>query len=173
MTISATGNDWRGRAGFTLIELSIAVFIIAIITAVCIPSFVRSYNAAILNETVRAFSTTCQYARIEAVTRQRKATLYIDLERQMFWVSQSAASEEGPAEGQTLKAYEVSRRVALVSAERADEPAKQEKQVHADFYPNGTCDSVTVVFRGAEAGRALAATVDPITARAVAYPVKL
>ena len=32
------------RTGFTLIEVSIAVFILAILVAVSAPAFVRSYN---------------------------------------------------------------------------------------------------------------------------------
>jgi prepilin-type N-terminal cleavage/methylation domain-containing protein len=155
MTTSATGNERPARAAFTLIELSIAIFIIALMMAITVPAFVRSYNTAVLNETVRSFATSCQYARIEAVTRQHNVTLHIDIDRQMFWISQPASTDEP------------------VSAERTDQPARQERQVQVDFYPNGTCDPVTVVFRGSEAKSGLAATVDPITARTVNYPVRL
>jgi prepilin-type N-terminal cleavage/methylation domain-containing protein len=173
MTTSATGNERPARAAFTLIELSIAIFIIALMMAITVPAFVRSYNTAVLNETVRSFATSCQYARIEAVTRQHNVTLHIDIDRQMFWISQPASTDEPGGEGQTLKTFEMSPRVALVSAERTDQPARQERQVQVDFYPNGTCDPVTVVFRGSEAKSGLAATVDPITARTVNYPVRL
>jgi prepilin-type N-terminal cleavage/methylation domain-containing protein len=168
-----TGNDRQRIVGFTLIELSIAVFIVAMIMAVAAPSFVRSYNSAVLNETARAFGTTCLFARIEAVTRQKVAKLHIDLERQMFWVAQNLPTEEGGAEGQTTKVYQVPQRVALVSAELVDGPPKQEKQVEVTFYPNGTCDAVTVVFRGGDERQGLALNIDPLTAQATTYPVKL
>jgi hypothetical protein len=45
--------------------------------------------------------------------------------------------------------------------------------VMAMFYPNGTCDTFTVTFRGAEKGSGLAIVVDPVTSRAVPWPVKL
>jgi type II secretion system protein H len=168
-TTLATGSDAR-RAGFTLIELSIAVFIMALLLALSAPAFVRSYNSALLSETARSFSTTCQLARVQAITQQQNATLHIDLERQVFWVTQPLKNEDGETTEQTLKVFQLSQRVSVVSAERADS-AKQEKLVDVVFYPNGTCDPVTVVFRGVDPG-ALAAMVDPITCQAALYPVK-
>jgi hypothetical protein len=99
--------------------------------------------------------------------------VHIDIDRQMFWVEQVLPTEDGGTEGQTTKVHEVPRRVALVSAELVDGPAKQEKQVEVMFYPNGTCDAVTVVFRGGDERQGLALTVDPLTARGTTYPVKL
>ena len=168
-TILATGSDAR-RAGFTLIELSIAVFIMALLLAISAPSFVRSYNTALLNETARTFTTTCLLARVQAIVQQHNATLHIDLERQVFWVTQPVKNEDGESSEQTLKVCQLSKKVTLVSAERADE-AKQGKIIDVVFYPNGTCDPVTVVFRGSERG-ALAASLDPITCQAVPYAVK-
>ena len=172
-TTSVTGSDrMQRRHAFTLIELSIAVFIMAMIVAVAMPQFVRSYNSQLLNETARTFATTCQLARVEAVTRQMRATLHIDLERQMFWATQPVKTEDGTTgEDQTLKVYQLDKRVVLVSAERDDGAPGQAKLVDVAFYPNGTCDSVTVVFRGGERG-GLAATLDPITCQAVPYAVK-
>ena len=45
-------------------------------------------------------------------------------------------------------------------------------QAEVAFYPNGTCDGVTVVFAGSEKGQALAVTVDAVTARATVSAVK-
>ena len=180
-TTSAIGSEAAtrhgraaARSGFTLIELSIALFIIAMMVALAIPKFVRSYNSWLVTETARAFTITCQYARIQAVTRQQPAVLHIDLERQIFWVTQSVPNEDGAAEEQTLKAHELSNRVIIASVEQPDLSQKEgEKLVNVAFYPNGTCDAVTVIFRGVEKGSAVAATVDPITTRATTYVIKL
>jgi len=156
------------RHAFSLIELSIAVFIIAIIIAVALPSFVRSYNQAVLNETARTFATTCLLGRVQAVTQQKPATLHIDLEHQMFWLTQTS----GTGEEQTLKTYQIDKRVQLASGELVDGSAKSGgKLAEILFYPNGTCDSITVVFRSGERG-GVAATLDPITCQANPYPVK-
>src|SRR2546427_363463 len=129
-TTFAISSEARRRAGFTLIELSIVVFIMATVLAICIPSFVRSYNSTILRETAQTFATTCQYARIQAVTQQKAAVLHIDLDRQMFWVTQAGRSAESDAtEEQTLKTHEISKRVWLFSAERLDDTVAQGREV--------------------------------------------
>jgi prepilin-type N-terminal cleavage/methylation domain-containing protein len=160
------------RNGFTLIELSIAVFIMAMIVAVAVPQFVRSYNNQLLSETARTFATTCQLARVQAVIQQTKATLHIDLDRQMFWVTQPLKTEDGSTgEDQTLKVFELPKRVMIASAARVDGAQPHDKLVDVTFYPNGTCDSVMVLFRGGERG-GLLATLDPITCQAIPYAVK-
>jgi type II secretion system protein H len=173
-TISAITSRRTRRAGFTLIELSIVVFIMAIVLAICIPSFVRSYNGAVLSETARTFATTCQFARIQAVTQQKPAMLHIDLDRQMFWVTQAGRTEDSVSEGeQTLKTHELSKRVWLFFAERLDDTEHDQREVPVTFYPNGTCDPVTIVLRGVEKGSAVQVTIDPVTTRAQFDAVKM
>lgn len=167
-TTSATGSR---RAAFTLIELSIATFILAVVMAFSAPAFVRSYNAAVLNEAARTFATTCQYARIQAVSHQQPATLHVDLDRQAFWMTQSLKGEDGDRTDQTLKSHALPPRVVLASAERSDQPARGEKSIEATFYPNGTCDPVTVVFRGTER-TGVAAWLDPVTCKVTMTSVK-
>ncbi|MCG3149252.1 MAG: hypothetical protein PCFJNLEI_02712 [Verrucomicrobiae bacterium] len=152
------------RNGFSLIEVSIAIFILAMLIAVSVPTFVRSFNDMTLRETARGFATTCQLARIEAVQHQTNVVLHIDLDQQRFWLAR-----EG--EETLIKNWEVSRRVTLVAAELAGNPSREERSIGVNFYPNGTCDSATIVIRGAEK-HGLAATIDPITCKAIAYPVK-
>jgi type II secretion system protein H len=168
MTTSAIGSKRADvRDSFTLIELSIVVFIMAVVLAICIPTFVRSYNGAVLRETAQAFATTCQFARIQAVTQQKPATLHVDLSRQLFWVSQPGHSEESTIdEDQTLKTYEISKRVWLFSAERLDDVGRPPNEVQVAFYPNGTCDPVSIVLRGVEKGDAIQVTIDPVTTQA-------
>lgn len=173
-TTLATGSSPRARrAGFTLIELSIAVFIMATLMAVSAPYFVRSYNTSLLNATGRSFATTCQYARLQAALRQRNTTLHVDLDRQMFWISQKPEAGADDVQGHVLKSVEISKRIALISAQRPDEPPQQRGQIETTFYPNGTCDSITVVFSGAEKGIGLAVILDPVTSRANLFAVKL
>ena len=151
------------RAGFSLIEVSIAIFILAMVIAVSVPAFVRSYNDMLLRETARTFATTCQYGRIEAVQRQTNTVLHVSLDQQRFWLAGGGET--------VLKNCELTRRVSIVAAELTDDPGKGAREIEIAFYPNGTCDSASVVFRGTDKAT-LAATVDPITCKAVAYPVK-
>ena len=167
-TTSATGSS-----AFTLIELSIVIFIMAMLIALSAPALVRSFNSAALGEAARAFATTCQLARLQAVTRQANAVLHVDTDRQTFWLTQTLATADEPGSDLTLKTYRLSPRVTLVSAERVDGPTTRtsEKYAEAQFYPNGTCDALTVVFRGNERN-ALAENLDPVTCKATAVVLK-
>ena len=93
-TTSATGSKpkWKcAGAGFTLIELSIAVFIIAIIMAVSVPNFIRSYNSSLLNETGLTVVTACEFARLNAVLHQQNVLFHVDIDRQVIWLTQGGA----------------------------------------------------------------------------------
>ena len=175
MTTSATGNR-SGRAGFSLIELSIVLFILAIVMAVSVPSFIRSYNAATLNATGRTVITSCQFAKLNAVLRQQKVAFYIDLDKRTISLTQFAgtnAPDDSESSTMVLKTIELSPRVGVASAQIGDQPAQQKGQVEATFYPNGTCDAFTVTFYGAEKGSGLAIMVDPVTCRGMPWVVKL
>jgi prepilin-type N-terminal cleavage/methylation domain-containing protein len=176
-TTSAIGSDASRRGnGFTLIELSIAVFIIAIILAISMPSFIRSYNAELLNATGRSIATSCEFARLNAVLHQRNVAYYIDLDKQTIWLMQFAAPsgvEGAEAESQILKTLEISPRISLLSAQVGDQMAEQKGQVEATFYPNGTCDAFVVTLHGVERGSGLEIMVDPVTCRSTLWPVKL
>jgi prepilin-type N-terminal cleavage/methylation domain-containing protein len=189
-TTLAIGCRTRRQDAFTLIEVSIVVFILAIIMAASMPYLVRTYNNALLNDVVRSFSTTCQFARIKAVTQQRPVVMHMDLKRQMFWITQEPGP---PVEGAefnaddtgTLKVYELPKRVAMVAAElmegapvptteneRRGSTSTLEQGIEFTFYPNGTCDGAKVLFRGAEPKDFLSVVVDPVTTRANVYTVK-
>jgi prepilin-type N-terminal cleavage/methylation domain-containing protein len=176
-TTLATGSNGRlRRAGFTIIELSIAVFIIAIIIAVTLPSFSRSYNEAVLNATGRTVATSCEFAKLNAILHQRKVAFYIDMDRQTIWLMQFAtpASGDDPEpQAQILKTVEISSRINLLSAQLGDQPPQQKGQVEATFYPNGTCDAFAVTLRGAEKRNGLEIMVDPVTCRGMLWPLKL
>ncbi len=176
-TTSAIGSDTgRRRDGFTLIELSIAVFIIAIIVAISLPSFFRSYNAELLNAMGRSIATGCEFAKLSAVLHQRNVAFYIDMDKQTIWLMQFATpsgADGAEAESQILKTIEISPRINLLSAQAGDQPAQQKGQVEATFYPNGTCDALVVTLRGVEKGSGLEIVVDPVTCRSMLWPVKL
>jgi prepilin-type N-terminal cleavage/methylation domain-containing protein len=173
----ATGNDGRsGNRGFTLIELSIAVFIIAIIIAVTVPSFVRSYNAEVLNAMGRTVVTSCEFAKLNAVLHQQKVGYFIDMDRQTIWLMQATtndAAQEPSSGSQLLKSIPMPSRIGLSSAQLGELLPENKGMVQATFYPNGTCDAFAVTLRGVEKGSGLEVIVDPVTCRGMLWPVKL
>ncbi|MBM3860180.1 MAG: prepilin-type N-terminal cleavage/methylation domain-containing protein [Verrucomicrobia bacterium] len=169
-TILATGNK-RSQvpAGFTLIELSLVVMILALVMALAAPSFVRSFRSALLGESARNFATTCQLARLQAVSQQINSTLHLDLEQQVYWLSQLSTNLTGDTpEPMTIKWVELDPRVRIASATLADGTTGSGagQIVEINFYPNGTCDGGEVIFRSHDESDAITMLLDPITARA-------
>jgi prepilin-type N-terminal cleavage/methylation domain-containing protein len=175
--ILATGNDTRPRTnGFTLIELSIAVFIIAIIIAVVAPNFVRSYNSSVLNATGRMIATSCEFAKLNAVLHRQPVGYWIDMDRQTIWLMQNTTkgAEDGSAnEAQVLKSIPIPSRIWLSSAQLGELMPESKGRIEATFYPNGTCDAFAVTLHGVEKGSGLEVIVDPVTCRGMLWPVKL
>jgi prepilin-type N-terminal cleavage/methylation domain-containing protein len=175
--ILATGNDPRPReSAFTLIELSIAVFIIAIIIAVTIPSFVRSYNAEVLNAAGRRIATSCEFAKLNAVLHQQKVGYYIDMDRQTIWLMQATTNDTddgSSANSGVLKSIPMPSRIGLSSAQLGELMPQGRGMVEATFYPNGTCDAFAVTLHGVEKGNGLEIVVDPVTCRGMLWPIKL
>ena len=120
--------------------------------------------------------TSCQFAKLNAVLRQKNVAFYIDLDKRMIWLTQFAgtnATDDSESSSVVLKTIEIAPRVGVSSVQIGDQPAEQKGQVEATFYPNGTCDPFTVTFQGAEKGSGLAIMVDPVTCRGVPWVVKL
>ena len=105
------------------------MFIIAIIIAVTVPSFVRSYNAEVLNATGRTIATSCEFAKLNAVLHQQKVAFYIDMDKQTIWLMQFATPANrrrrvggaNPARQSTI-----SPRIGLLSAQLGDQPVATE-----------------------------------------------
>ena len=171
-TTSATGNDRRARAGFTLLELSIVITILAVVLALAAPSFLRTYREMLLTDAGRTFATSCQLARLNAVVQQRNVTLLLDLSRQSYTFTQSRTNGVESAEPVTLKTVTMNPRIILLSVTLADDlsGARADAGQHTaaiNFYPNGTCDGATVAFRGRENKVVMTMALDAVSARAL------
>lgn len=174
----ATGNEAgrlrRSRGAFTLIELSVVVFIMMIVTALSLPAFARAYRSSLLNSAGRSLATMSQLARLEAVLNQQVVTLHIDVGENKFWVARQDTSEEARDDFVVVKLIRVEPPVAIISAVVADDERETTQgTVDVRFFPNGTCEMATVMIRGAERGDGIELVLDPITTKATVTAVKL
>lgn len=150
--------------GFTLVELTIVMFVLGTIMAVVSPYFVHYYHQARVDAAARELGTATQLARLQAVTRQQTVWLEFDLDRQMYWISradpQTAMSDE-----QLLAVFELPGTVRLAAVQTAEGLPRDAGRVAARFFPNGTCDEFWATLRGTRSPRIITVWLDPVTAR--------
>ena len=92
-------------AGFTLLELSLVLLIMAIVLSFAIPRF-RDSSTLELSTHVRRLATTFRFLRNEAVLNGRVYRLNYDLNKQSYWITVEAGAT--PGEGGALGNTETS-----------------------------------------------------------------
>lgn len=75
----------KSRA-FTLIELTLSVLMLAILTAVGIPSFKALYSKSESQKVAAEFINTLRYAQQRAIIERVPIRLVIDVKEQKYWV---------------------------------------------------------------------------------------
>ncbi len=166
--MSRTGSS----RGFTLVELTIVIFIMATMMAVAVPYFLQYYRESKLSSAAREFVTATQLARLQAATRQRPAKMQFDLDRQSYWISQATGSDSNLTENSLVESFVLPLNIRIATVQVGEDRVADAGEVSARFYPNGTCDGFTVVLRGQDKKAGTAIWVDPVTARATPYAVK-
>lgn len=79
------------RTGFTLIELLLVIIIITVVTAVSVPSFVKSMHGNRRRTAARTVVAAGRYARSMAVLHQRPIGITFDLDASTLLISEFKA----------------------------------------------------------------------------------
>jgi prepilin-type N-terminal cleavage/methylation domain-containing protein len=154
-----------GESGFTLIELSIVLLIVAILARFAVPQL-RSLSSAELTAATRRISNATRYLYEEAALRGTVYSLNLDLDRQQYWVAKLDPETGELVEDTDLLAQRVSLppdvRIADVVVPGAGKRAQGTATTR--FYPEGYADR-GIIHLMDDAGRATTVRIDPIRGR--------
>ncbi len=156
------------RSGFTLIEVLLVIAIMAIVTAVTMPTFVSSIRGNRLRTAARMVTMAGRYARSMAVLRQEEVVLEFNLSAGTFAVHPLAASMVSnrvvSAAGDPDSITRKLERVRLLSVELTEGSAPEiaEGTCIVTYRSNGLCTPYRVVIRD-EQGAAVAIEVDALS----------
>ncbi len=141
-----------GRAGFTLIEVTLVLLILSIVLALTIPRL-RSKSGMELSAQARRLSNTFKYLRSEAILDGRAYQLRYDLNADRYWATslsggsgQAVASAKGGAAlGLLAQPFTLPSPIAFSDIILPQSVGKiQDGQAVTNFYPDGSVD-LTVI----------------------------
>ncbi len=76
----------RRQAGFTLLELVVVLFILALATALIAPGFKRSFGQLALKAATRDIAALCRFARTQAISHQGVLEVVLDRGTNTYWL---------------------------------------------------------------------------------------
>ena len=74
------------KSGFTLLELTVVLFILALATALIAPGFRRSFGQLPLRAATRDIAALCRYARTQAITHHGVLEVVLDRRTNTYWL---------------------------------------------------------------------------------------
>jgi type II secretion system protein H len=143
----------RARArGFTLLEIMVAVTILAIMMAVTLPSMKAMNEKNKLRSTARQITALMKYARTEAVFGERTTEVFLNLDKREFWLdlrepepekgdSSWSSKNKQPKERNIEQKRDLDSSIWFEETQAYDEniiEGGKDKLIAVDFYPDGS-----------------------------------
>jgi len=136
------------QGGFTLLELVIVLFILGLMTALAMPTFVNFYRKSEEQQTTSRLVQLLRFAQQQAIFKRQVRTVGIDFDTHSYYL------KEDPRPGDY--SYEIRRRHQTplpkgFEFERIEYPEREEEEntdeAFVNFFPNGTADRVKLTIR--------------------------
>ncbi|HEY5892734.1 MAG TPA: type II secretion system protein [Chthoniobacterales bacterium] len=153
MTILGTGKRAVER-GFTLLEVTLALFIVLLVLAVALPFAGGLNREASLREPSDELKTLALTARRLAITNQKTYELILDRDRYLLRALPAGPGDADERDGrrtrvsenEILQRYEMPRDVTYGVKRWDENDFNKETDLHWRFMPTGISEPITVRF---------------------------
>jgi len=135
---------------FTLIEIMIVVAILGIVMAISLPSINQVRKHAPMVQTVKALREVCSHARARAIFSGRTTQVVFRPYDRTFAISgggSGGVSKRSKGSGTSGTFHD---RLIVEMLDINLMEFKDQELAIVNFYPNGTCDELTIVLRSDE-----------------------
>ena len=157
----------RHNKGYTLIELTLVVFLVGVMLAISIPNFRHSLLTDGLKSVTRKIIGLVKGVRNEAIREQKTYLFNIDLELNRLWI-ESADMNEEEKELAKAKAFELPQDVSIMDVWRKGKGKKMDGEIAIPFNKKGYTEQ-TLLHLGAEDGREFTLSLSPFLGSIKSY----
>ena|SRR5215813_5546136 len=176
MTVAGP-HGWSGlrpaqrseQSGFTLLELAIVIFIMALMFTVAMP-YMGAYRKAKLKSEARRLAGRASFLFEEAAAQKVLLRLVFDLDRQAYGVLRldpmTPAPEFIPDNGTGGKPVQLPDSVSIRDVTVADLGSFTEGRIGCQFYPSGYVDA-TLIHLVDLSGHVMSLAINPATGRVI------
>lgn len=150
----APGARERGSAGFTLLEILVVLVIVAVVSAMVLPSMRAGSQQAAVRRSVRSFISAARQASARAVNSRRPTALIV-------WPDDGSFGVEGAEDRYDLPEF------ADFGEIVGGREAEGDDEIWFDFYPTGSSAGGSVEIEFSPSGRrqAYVLILDPLIGR--------
>jgi general secretion pathway protein H len=157
--------------GFTLLELTVVLFIIGLLLASIVPHL-GDVGGARLDATAKRMAAVVRYLSGEAALQNRPYRLNYDLDKHMYWITALEPTQDGAEfqEDESLLARPVQLPQAITFADvQSPEIGRVSTgRVYTHFLPQGYTDPTLIHLRD-QRSRVMTVVIPPLTGEARIY----
>lgn len=135
------------KAGFTLIEFTIVIFILALLTAVSLPRFASFFSEGELELFASRLATFIEHARDEAIYKKKALYVNYSMEENRFWISDFKGDKDS---GVLMRPLAVPDGVAVTDVVMTGDEKAVEGDIKILFYPGGRAQAALIHLKGRE-----------------------
>jgi prepilin-type N-terminal cleavage/methylation domain-containing protein len=151
-------SPFTSHSAFTLVEIMVVVAIIGLVMTLGMPAIFRLTRRESLMQSVNDIIEVCSYARARAIVQGTTTELIFHPKDRQIGVGAAGASGSeanaagmvGGAPGAFRPQAQWSEHLALEMLDVNFIEYKDKEEAHVRFFPNGTCDELTMILRSDE-----------------------
>ncbi len=157
-TRSARGPSLTGahdRTGFTFLELIVVLALLAVISSIIVPVYIRSMNTIQMRSARDSLIGTLRFIQELSVKESREYRLYIDVKNNLYWVTRLAEVVDGEKRFEPIDetwGQKTPLPDQFVISNMKARKDKGDKALFIACQPNGASDQAEISVRDSRAG---------------------
>lgn len=143
MPTSRAGTS--NNRGFTFIEISMVLLILAVFTVAAFPRFTAFLSTGGIENSISRLSLYIEHLRDQAIYRRKALLLHCDIEKGRFWVTAERDEEKGEV---LMRPFGFPEDVKVMDIVIADGEKIAKGEVDILFFPGGKADGALIHLKG-------------------------